>query len=144
MVDNREFRIYKNTTQPNGKISRRLHDKASFGLKDNIQKALGNYDFHYLVEVNCEYDNRCVLGCDGNYCNCSKIVRAKVESVDIDYISSYLIDIVLKVIKPFKLEIDRKILEYCLDRFFRYSGLKDESNYYVATGGGRRRGHHLG
>jgi len=133
MADNREFRIYKNTTHPTGNTSRRLHDRASFGLQDNIKRAIGNYDFHYIVEVDCEYDNRCVPGCDGEYCGCSRIERAEVESVDIDYVSSCLSKEVLRAIKPFKLEIDREILEYCLDRFFRHSGLRDRHNYYVQT-----------
>ena len=133
MADNREFRIYKNTTHPTGKTSRRLYDKASFGLRDNIKRAIGSYDFHFIVEVDCEYDNRCVPGCDGQYCGCSRIERAEVESVDIDYVSSRLTEAVLIAVKPFKLEVDRKILEYCLDRFFRHSGLRDKDNYYVQT-----------
>lgn len=133
MADNREFRIYKNTTHPTGKTSRRLHDKVSFGLRENIKRAIGSYDFHFIVEIDCEYDNTCEPGCDGQYCGCSRIERVEVASVDIDYVSSCLTDVVLKTIKPFKLKIDKKILEYCLDRFFRHSGLRDKDNYYVQT-----------
>lgn len=131
MPDNREFRIYKNTTHPTGNTSRRLHDKSSFGLRDNIQKAIGKYNFYYVVEVDCDYDYSHERGCDEQYCSCSKIERAEVESVNIDYISSCLIDVVLKAVKPSKLKIDREILKYCLDRFFRHSGLGNTSNYYV-------------
>jgi hypothetical protein len=132
VLDNCKLQIYKTSTNLNGKLITKLYKTECLGINKAVKSVFENMNFHYHgvnVDYNISYSCESVE-CD-SICRCAKFESLRIESIDLNEVVLSLTGDILKVIKPFKLNIDEEILVYCLDRLIRHSGLRNPDNYDI-------------
>lgn len=88
------------------------------------------YSKYQFLGLDYTYDRSACVGCE-DYCRCTSIINATVSELDFNR----LVTAFIESIKG-RNTISNEIDEYCIDRIFHASKLKDKGSWIVDVGGG--------